>query len=77
MDWLKVALALISGVSAFVSWLKERQLLEAGAAKEALMGLEISNAAIEKGRKARLDARADLERNPGRVRDDDGFKRPD
>lgn len=77
MNWIGLALAAIKTVSALVGWLQSRQLLDAGAAREALAALEVANAAVEKGRKARADTRADLERNPERLRDDDGFKRPD
>ena len=77
MTWLSIVLGLVKLTSALISYLHDNKMIDAGAAKEALNALENANAAIEKGRNARKASNADSELHPDRVRDDDGFKRPD
>ena len=77
MTWLSIVLGLVKLTSALISYLHDNKMIDAGAAKEALNSLENANAAIEKGRNARKASNADSELHPDRVRDDDGFKRPD
>ena len=77
MTWLAIALALLKVSGAIIQYLNNQKLMDAGAAKEALQSLENANAAIEKGRNARKASNDDTELHPDRVRDDDGFKRPD
>jgi hypothetical protein len=56
MSWLRAILLALQGVNGLVSWLRERQLLEAGEAKAIAEGLEISNVRIRKAMEARRRA---------------------
>ena len=76
MSWVSVALALMKLASALVSYMHDNKMIEAGAAMEALKSLEKANEAIATGRKAREDSHIDSELHPERLRNDDGFKRP-
>ena len=77
MSWLSIALSLLKLSSALIAYLHDNKMIEAGAAMEALDSLEKANAAIEKGRKARQISISKSELHPDRMRNDDGFKRPD
>lgn len=77
MGWITLLKLFVSLAYEIAKVVNQRQLMGAGAAQEALGALEKANEAIARGQKARMDARADLERNPDSVHDDDGFKRPD
>ena len=77
MSWLSLALGLLKISSAIISYLHNNKMMATGAALEALKSLEQANAAIEKGRVARQAADVDSELHPERLRDQDGFKRPD
>jgi hypothetical protein len=64
MSWLRAILLALQGVNGLVSWLRERQLLEAGEAKAIAEGLEISNARIRKAMEARRRANNDNDPDP-------------
>gem|GEM_PF-5815006 len=74
-------LSIISAVFTVAKWLigyaEKQKWMAAGAAEAALKGLQEADAAIAVANKARADMRDTLTRNPERLRDDDGFKRPD
>ena len=75
MDWLGLVLAVVKLLGVFTQWLHDRQMLDAGKASQVAQELETQSNAIRKALKAREDIRADAERNPSRVPDDDGFRR--
>ncbi len=74
-------LSIISAVFTVARWLisyaDQQKWMAAGAAEAALKGLKEADDAINVANKARADMRDTLTRNPERLRDDDGFKRPD
>lgn len=74
-------LSIISAVFAVARWLvgyaEQQKWMEAGAAEAALKGIKEADAAISMANKARENVRADIARDPSKLRDDDGFKRPD
>jgi hypothetical protein len=49
--------------------------MEAGAAQETLKNIKGAQDAISKAEAIRRDVRRDLDANPDRVSDDDGFRR--
>jgi hypothetical protein len=56
MSWLRAILLALQAVNGLVSWLRERQLLEAGEAIAIAKGLEISNARVKEAMDARRRA---------------------
>ncbi len=78
---VSAAISILSAVLAIarflVEYFEKQKWIEAGAAESALKGLQQADAAIAAANKARADVRDTLTRNPERVRDDDGFQRPD
>jgi hypothetical protein len=77
VNWLALVMGLLKTTSAIVTYLNQKKLMEAGAAEAALAALERANEAIAKGRMARQSANADLDLHPERLRQSDGFKRPE
>ena len=77
MTWLGILKALVFAVGTFASWLRNRQLIEAGRAEAIASNLKSVLDEIAAADAARDAVRVALERNPQRLRDDDGFKRPD
>ncbi len=59
MTWAGLLQALLTAVGAFTSWLHDRQLIEAGAAQEALRGIRSAQDAIGRARAARDAVRDD------------------
>ena len=77
MTWLGVLGALLTALGGFAGWLRNRQLIAAGRDAADAAGLKAAldeNAAAKEARDA---VRVALEREPLRLRDDDGFKRSD
>jgi hypothetical protein len=74
-------ITLISAVLAIakflVGWAEKQKWIEAGAAEATLKGLQDADAAIAAANQAREAVRADIARNPDRLRDDDDFRRSD
>jgi hypothetical protein len=74
-------ITLISAVLAIakflVGWAEKQKWIEAGAAEATLKGLQEADAAIAAANQAREAVRADIARNPDRLRDDDDFRRSD
>jgi hypothetical protein len=56
MTWLRTILLALQAVNGLVTWLRERQMLEAGEAKAIADGLELSNARIKEALAARRRA---------------------
>ena len=77
MTWLTLLKALLTAVGALVSFLKERQLVEGARAELIATNLRAALDEAAKANTVREAVRAELERNPASLRDDDGFKRPD
>jgi hypothetical protein len=77
MTWLGVIGAALTALGAFAGWLRNRQLMAAG--HDAAMAGDLKAASDESAaaKAARDSVRVALEREPLRLRDDDGFKRSD
>lgn len=75
MDWLALIVGLVKLLGAFTSWLHDRQMMSAGQAEQVASELKGQADALSKALAAREAVRSDLARNPGRVSDNDGFKR--
>ena len=74
-------ISIISAVFTVARWLvgyaEQQKWLAAGAAEAALKGLQEADEAISTANKAREAVRSELTRDPAKLRDDDGFRRPD
>lgn len=74
-------LSIISAVFTVAKWLigyaEKQKWMAAGAAEAALKGLQEADDAISLANKARADVRDTLTRHPDKLREDDGFRRPD
>lgn len=74
-------ISLLSAVFAVAKWLvgylEKQKWIEAGAAEAVLKGIKDADEAIAAAQQARENVRSELNRNPGGLRNDDGFKRPD
>lgn len=75
MTWLSLIAALIGLATALVKWLSDRGDVANATAAAILKGLREADEAIAKARAARDLVRSDIERNPDRLRDDDGYRR--
>lgn len=76
MQWLDVIKALISLVAGIVTFLRERKLIEAGAAQAIAAALEQADNEIKNAKAARARVSAELDAHPERLRDPDEFQRP-
>lgn len=77
VTWLGLLKAALLAMGAFAAWLKDRRLIEAGRAEIIAQNLKAALDEIAKAHLARDAVRYALERDPDRLRDDDGFRRPD
>lgn len=75
MGWVQIVAGLISGLAAFTSWLKDRQLIEAGKAQAIAAHLQGALDEIREANAVRDAVRADISANPGRVREPDKYSR--
>ncbi|WP_106752403.1 hypothetical protein [Pannonibacter carbonis] len=75
MGWLVVLKALTALIAEIAATVRTRRLLAAGRAEAAADSLKEAIHALERARAAERDVRAGLDAEPGRLRDDDGFKR--
>ena len=75
MTWLGLIQALLTAVSALAAALGNRRLIDAGAAQAVAAHLAAALDEIGRADAVRDSVRRDLEREPERLRDDDGFKR--
>jgi hypothetical protein len=78
---VSAAISILSAVLAIarflVEYFEKQKWIDQGAAEATLKGLQEADAAIAKANQARADVRDTLTRNPDKLRDDDGFRRPD
>ena len=77
MTWLGIFKALVIAAGSFASWMRDRQLIEAGRAEAIAGNLKAVLDEIAKADAARDAVRRGVERDPSRLRDDDGFRRSD
>jgi hypothetical protein len=74
-------ISIISAVLTVTKWLvgyaEQQKWMAAGAAAATLKGLQDADNAIKTANEAREAVRADLARDPARLRNDDEFSRPD
>ena len=77
MAWLGILKALVLALGSFATWMRNRQLIEAGRAEAIGVNLKAVLDEIAKADAARDGVRLAVERDPSRLRDDDGFKRRD
>ena len=77
MTWLGVIGAALTALGAFAGWLRNRQLIAAGRDAAVTAGLKAASLETAAANQARDYVRVALEREPLRLRDDDGFKRSD
>ena len=74
-------ISLLSAVFAVAKWLvgylEKQKWIDAGAAEATLKGLQEADEAIAAANQAREIVRSELNRNPEKLRDDDGFQRSD
>lgn len=69
--------SLFSTAGKLFDWLYARKLVDAGKAAQQVEDLKGQVDAAHKALQARLAVEREQQLNPDRVRDDDGFKRPD
>lgn len=75
MDWVKLALLILQLAAKAVGWIEENKL-RSEAERQLVAETRIKiDALIAKADAARAGVRADVERAPGSLRDDDGFRR--
>lgn len=77
MSWLNIIGVLLGLVQNLVSYLHERKVIDAATKEVLLQNAQDSLEVIAKARAARQAVRDELNKHPERLRDDDGFKRPD
>ena len=66
MKWLSLLSSLIGGVVSFVKWLTNRQLLEAGEARQIIKNLEKEQERVKKA----IDARRNVKHNADELLND-------
>lgn len=76
MQWLDLIKALIALVAGIVTFLRERKLIEAGAAQAVAAALETADNEIKNAKAARDRISAELDADPGKLREHDEFERP-
>jgi hypothetical protein len=69
--------ALFSATGKIFDWLYAKQLVDAGKTEQQVADLKEQVDAAHKALQARLAVERERQLDPGGVRDDDGFKRPD
>ena len=69
--------SLFSAAGKMFDWLYAKKLVDAGKTEQQVADLKAQIDAAHKALQARLAVERERELNPGGVRDDDGFKRPD
>ena len=77
MTWLTLLKAMVVAASAFAAWLRDRQLIDGACAETLSANLKSALDEIAAANAARDSVRRGLVRDPERLRDDDGFRRPD
>ena len=69
--------SLLTAAGKLFDWLYTKQLVDAGKTEQQVADLKAQIDAAHKALQARLAVERERQLNPGGVRDDDGFKRPD
>jgi hypothetical protein len=77
ITWGSCILALLRFVGALTSYAHDRQLINEGKAEEIAAALADQSAGLRRAMVARAAVHDSLAHDPDRVRDDDGFQRPD
>jgi hypothetical protein len=77
MNWLAVVAAALALLRSLVEYLRDRKRIDAAVAEALLQSNREALDAIDRARRARAHVRADLERDPARLMQDDGFRRHD
>jgi hypothetical protein len=77
VTWLGILSALLTAVGGLIGWLRNRQLIAAGRAEIMADTLQAARDETLAANEARDAVRVSLEREPFKLRDDDGFKRAD
>lgn len=77
MSYVQIVLGLVKLASALAKYFERQGYLKQGEANAILDGMKKETLNVEIALKVRRDARQYNELNPDRVRDDDGFRRPD
>lgn len=75
MTWVQIVAGLIASLAAFVSWLKDKQAIDAGIAEATANHLKGALDEIRKANAVRDAVRADIAANPERVREPDKYSR--
>lgn len=65
MTWFAVARVLVGILANIIAHMREKKLIDLGAAQEIAKQLEASNAILDKARRARDDATADFDKRGG------------
>lgn len=76
MQWLVIVKALIALAAGIVNFLRERKLIEAGAAQAVAAALEHADNEIRNAKAAGAAIAAELDAYPERLREHDEFERP-
>jgi hypothetical protein len=77
VTWLRLIGAALTALGAFAGWLRNRQLITAGRDAAVADVLKAASDETAAAKEARDAVRVALEREPLRLRDDDGFQRSD
>jgi len=75
MGWVGVLKLLLSLADQLASFMHDKQLMDAGAAKAVSASLKGALDEIQKATEARDRVRRGADAHPERLRDDDGFRR--
>jgi hypothetical protein len=75
MSYVQIVLGLVKLATAIAKYFERQGYLKQGEAKAILDGMEKETQDVAVALSVRRDTRNFNERNPDRVRDDDGFKR--
>lgn len=77
MSWIGLVQVLLGIVSTVASYLKDRQLIDAGVAEAVGTHLQGALDEIDKANKAGQAVESDLATHPDHIKLPDGFERPD
>ena len=77
MNWLAIIAAAVGALRVLVEFLRDRKRIDAAIAEALLRSNREALDAIEQTNKARERVRADVERDPARLMQDDEFRRND
>jgi hypothetical protein len=77
MNWLAVIAAALALLRSLVEYLRDRRRIDAAVAEALLKSNREALDAVDRAYAARARLRADLERDPDRLMQDDGFRRDD